>query len=249
MAEPPVLLVIADSLAHHGPERAHPADHPRIWPVLAAAELGWRCELVARVGWTSRDAWWALTQDPRVWAATGQAGAVVLAVGGMDTLPSPLPTALREQLRYLRPPALRRVARAAYGWAQPRLSPLGRPVALPPRLSVEHLELCRAALHALRPDLPVIGTLPSVHRSAAYAGVHAGRPAAERALRVWSATSGVPLVDLRAAVGEHVLSGRGNPDGLHWGWEGHRSVADAVVAQVRATTAAQVRASGVGGLS
>ncbi len=224
----PVLLVLADSLAHHGPERAHPADDPRIWPVLAAAELGWRSELVARIGWTSRDAWWALTQDPRVWAAVAQAGAVVLAVGGMDTLPSPLPTALREQLRYLRPPGLRRVVRAAYGLAQPRLAPLGRPVALPPRLSVEYLERCRVALHGLRPELAVIGTLPSVHRSAAYGRVHAGRPAAERALRAWSARTGVPLIDLKAAVGEHVLSGRGNPDGLHWGWEGHRAVADAV---------------------
>lgn len=232
-AEPPVLLVIADSLAHHGPERALPADHPQIWPSLVAAELGWRSELVARIGWTSRDAWWALTQDPRVWAAVPRAGAVVLAVGGMDTLPSPLPTALREQLRYLRPPALRRAARLAYGWAQPRLAPLGRPVALPPRLSVEHLERCRAALHALRPDLPVLGTLPAVHRSAAYAGVHTGRAAAEVALRAWGERTGTPLVDLRAAVGAHVLSGAGNPDGLHWGWAGHRAVAEAVLDRLR----------------
>jgi len=54
--ERPVLLVFADSLAHHGPERAHPADHPQIWPVLAAQELGWRLELVARIGWTSSSA-------------------------------------------------------------------------------------------------------------------------------------------------------------------------------------------------
>lgn len=234
----PVLLVIGDSLAHHGPQRAHPADHPQIWPSLAAAELGWDCELVARIGWTSRDAWWAMTQDPRVWAAVPRAGAVVLAVGGMDTLPSPLPTALREQLRYLRPPLLRRAARTAYAYAQPRLAPLRWPVALPPRLSVEHLERCRAALAALRPDLPVLATLPAVHVAAAYGHVHAGRPGAERALRAWSAGTGVPMVDLSAAVGEHVLAGRGNPDGIHWGWEGHRAVSEAVVRTVRAARGA-----------
>lgn len=234
----PVLVVLADSLAHHGPDGPHPADHPRIWPVLAAAELGWRLELAARIGWTTRDAWWALTQDPRLWASVPDAGAVVLAVGGMDTLPSPLPTALREQLRYLRPPALRRVVRAGYRAAQPRLAHLGRPVALPPRLSVHYLEQCRAALGQLRPELPVLATLPARHRAAAYGRVHAGRPAAVAALSTWSARSGVPLVDLGAAVGEHVLAGRGNPDGLHWGWEAHEAVAEAVVAALRASGAA-----------
>jgi len=233
VTERPVLLVIADSLAHHGPERAHPADDARIWPVLAAGALGWRCELVARIGWTSRDAWWAMTQDPRVWAAIPHTGAVVLAVGGMDTLPSPLPTALREELRYLRPPTLRRAVRSVYLRSQPTLARLGWPVALPPRLSVHYLERCRAALHALRPELAVLATLPSVHRSPSYGGVHSGRPAAERALREWSARTGVPMVDLKALVGEHVLGGHGNPDGLHWGWQAHRAVADAVVAQVR----------------
>lgn len=235
VTERPVLLVFGDSLAHYGPVRAHPVDHPQIWPMLAAEELGWRLELVARIGWTSRDAWWSLTQDPRVWAALPHAGAAVLAVGGMDTLPSPLPTALREQLRYLRPPALRRVVRRAYVAAQPKLSRLGRPVALPPKLSVDYLERCRSALQGLRPDLPVIGTLPSVHRSPAYGSVHKGRPAAERALTTWSRARGVPMVDLAAAVGEHIVAGRGNPDGMHWGWEGHRAVADAVIAAVRAS--------------
>jgi len=237
-----VLLVLGDSLAHHGPVRAHPVDHPQIWPVLAAEQLGWRLELVARIGWTSRDAWWALTQDPRVWSAVPHAGAAVLAVGGMDSLPSPLPTALREGLRYLRPPALRRVVRRAYLSAQPRLAPLGRPVALPPKLSVDYLEQCRAALQGLRPDLPVIGTLPSVHSSAAYASVHKGRPAAERALRAWSHERNVPMVDLAAAVGPHMAAGHGNPDGMHWGWEGHRAVADAVVTAVTRRCPGAVRA-------
>ncbi|MFC9788561.1 diglucosylglycerate octanoyltransferase [Rhodococcus sp. NPDC127528] len=235
----PVLLVLADSLSYFGPKGGLPADHPRIWPSLVAAELGWDVELVARIGWTSRDAYWALIQDPRVWASVPRAGAVVFAVGGMDSLPSPLPTALREQIRYVRPPALRRVVRSAYQWLQPRLSPLGWPVALPPKLSVEYLESSRAALEYMRPELPVIGTLPSVHNCEAYGRVHTGRPAAVRALESWGAAKGVPLVDLAEAVRDNVFSDRGNPDGIHWGWDGHEAVAAAMLAAIRSTLPAE----------
>ena len=228
----PVLLVLADSLSYYGPEGGLPVDDPRLWPNLVAAELGWKVELVARIGWTSRDIWWALTQDPRVWAAIPRAGAVVFGVGGMDSLPSPLPTALREQIRYVRPPLLRRAVRAGYGWLQPRLSHLGWPVALPPKLSVSYLEQTRAALAYVRPELPVIGTLPSVHRCDAYGRVHSGRPAAERALRAWSADTGVPLVDLAAAVRSNIFSEDANPDGIHWGWDAHVAVAEAMLAEL-----------------
>ncbi|MGK8489465.1 diglucosylglycerate octanoyltransferase [Nocardia asiatica] len=225
----PVLLVIADSLSYFGPKGGLPADHPRIWPNLVAAELDWDVELVARIGWTCRDAYWALIGDPRVWAAVPRAGAVVFAVGGMDTLPSPLPTALRELIRYVRPPALRRVVRATYNWLQPKLSKLGRPVALPPKVSVDYLEQSRTALTQLRPDLPFVAVLPSVHDCAAYGRVHSGRPRAVEALRAWSGRTSVPLVDLGEAVRENIFSGEANPDGIHWGWDGHTAVANAMV--------------------
>ncbi len=225
----PVLVVIADSLSYFGPKGGLPADHPRIWPNLVAAELDWDVELVARIGWTCRDAYWALIGDPRVWAAVPRAGAVVLATGGMDTLPSPLPTALREMIRYLRPPVLRRQVRTGYQWLQPRLSKLGRPVALPPRVSIDYLEQSRHALAQLRPDLPVVSVLPSVHDCEAYGKVHTGRAPAVRALQEWSAKTGVPLVDLGDAVRDDIFSGEANPDGIHWGWEGHAAVARAMV--------------------
>ncbi|NQE70929.1 Ribonuclease E [Nocardia gamkensis] len=225
----PVLLVIADSLSYFGPKGGLPADHPRIWPNLVAAELDWDVELVARIGWTCRDAYWALIGDPRVWAAVPRAGAVVFAVGGMDTLPSPLPTALRELIRYVRPPALRRVVRATYNWLQPKLSKLGRPVALPPKVSVDYLEQSRTALAQLRPGLPVVAVLPSVHDCAAYGRVHSGRPRAVEALRAWSGRTSVPLVDLGEAVRDNIFSGEANPDGIHWGWDGHTAVANAMV--------------------
>ncbi|MBF6083038.1 SGNH/GDSL hydrolase family protein [Nocardia cyriacigeorgica] len=231
-AEPatrPVLLVIADSLAYFGPEGGLPADHPRIWPNLVGAELDWDVELVARIGWTCRDGYWALIGDPRVWAAVPRAGAVVFAVGGMDSLPSPLPTALRELIRYVRPPAVRRGVRATYQWLQPKLSKLGRPVALPPKVSVSYLEQSREALAQLRPDLPVVAVLPSVHNCAAYGRVHRGRERAVRALRAWSERTSVPLVDLGEAVRENIFSDAANPDGIHWGWDGHTAVANAMV--------------------
>ena len=227
--ERPVLVVIADSLSYFGPKGGLPADHPRIWPNLVAAELDWDVELVARIGWTCRDAYWALIGDPRVWASVPRAGAVVLATGGMDTLPSPLPTALREMIRYLRPPMLRRQVRTGYQWLQPRLSKLGRPVALPPHVSIDYLEQCRNALEQLRPELPVVSVLPSVHDCEAYGRVHSGRDPQVRALHSWSAKTGVPLVDLGAAVRGNIFSGEANPDGIHWGWEGHAAVARAMV--------------------
>ncbi|MFH5209755.1 diglucosylglycerate octanoyltransferase [Antrihabitans sp. NCIMB 15449] len=232
-SERPVLVIIADSLSYYGPKGGLPVDHPQIWPTLVAKELGWDVELIARIGWTCRDAYWALTQDPRVWASVPKAGAIVFAVGGMDSLPSPLPTALREQIRYIRPPTLRRYVRAGYQWLQPRLSKLGRPVALPPRLSVEYLEKSRAALAYLRPELPVIATLPAVHRCDAYGRVHAGREPAVRALTAWSSETGVPLVDLGDAVRSNIFSDDANPDGIHWGWDAHVAVAAAMVDEIR----------------
>lgn len=228
------LLVLADSLSYFGPKGGLPADHPRIWPNLVANEFGWDAEIIARIGWTCRDAYWALIQDPRVWAAVPKADAVLIAVGGMDTLPSPLPTALREQIRYIRPPALRRRVRDAYGWIQPRMSKLGWPVALPAHLSVDYLEQIREALAALRPELPIIATLPAVHNCAAYGNVHRGRPRAARLISEWSAAQGVPLVDLRDAVEGHIGTPDANPDGIHWGWQGHENVAQGMIRALKA---------------
>ena len=47
-----------------------------------------------------------------------------------------------------------------------------------------------------------------------------------KAITAWAAEHGIPLVDLKAAVGEEVMSGRGNPDGIHWNFEAHQAVAD-----------------------
>jgi lysophospholipase L1-like esterase len=47
-----------------------------------------------------------------------------------------------------------------------------------------------------------------------------------RAITEWATGQGVPLVDLKAAVADEVMSGRGNPDGIHWNFEAHQAVAE-----------------------
>lgn len=226
----PTVLLFGDSLSFHGPDGPHPADDPRLWPNLAAATLGGRTELVAGLGWTARDAFWALAGDPRVWSLLPKADVLVLAVGGMDTLPSPLPTYLREGLRYLRPDPLRRLIRRGYLAAQPWLARAtrGRPTALPTPLTVRYLDKTLGAIRALRPELPAVAVLPPLHRARSYGFVHTAWPGTTEAIRTWGLRAGVPLLDLAALTGEHVLGGYGNPDGIHWGWDGHQVVGDAL---------------------
>ncbi|MFD4190927.1 diglucosylglycerate octanoyltransferase [Amycolatopsis thermoflava] len=230
----PRLLVFGDSLSFQGPESPCAADEPRLWPNIAASALGGSAELVASAGWTARDAWWAMIGDPRVWADLKHADVVVLAVGSMDTLPSPLPTYLRGGLRYLRPSGLRRTVRKAYLAAQPRLAVAmrGRPRVLPAKLTVHYLDRAVYALRILRPELPIVAVLPSVHRASSYGNVHTGREETAAAIAAWSRRVDVPLLNLAEVVGEHVLSGRGNPDGMHWGWEGHALVGKAMAALI-----------------
>lgn len=221
----PTLLIFADSLSYYGPTGGLPADDPRIWPNIVGAQLGWDVELIGRIGWTSRDVWWAATQDPRAWAALPRAGAVIIATSGMDSLPSVWPTALRELIRYVRPPWLRRWVRDGYGWLQPRFSPLAR-AALPPRLTADYLEMTRGAIDFNRPGIPIVACLPSVHIADTYGRAHHGREPTVRAITQWAQRHDVGLVDLKLGVADEVMSGRANPDGIHWNFEAHRGVAE-----------------------
>lgn len=230
----PVLLVLGDSLTFHGPRTAHPADDPRLWPHVAAAALGGTADLHAGVGWTARHGWRAVAGDPRVWASVARADALVLGLGGMDSLPSPVPTALRELIPVLRPAGLRHGVRRAHGAVTPGLARVaarvagGWPTALSAAETVRHLERCRVAVTTLRPGLPVVALRPGVHRSAAHGGVHPGRERHDAALCAWADGHGVTTVPTAALVREHVLGGHGNPDGIHWGWDAHRVVGEAV---------------------
>ncbi|UQE73885.1 SGNH/GDSL hydrolase family protein [Gordonia sp. PP30] len=232
--EPGTILVLADSLSFYGPGGGLAADDGRIWPNLVGADTGRDVELFARIGWTSRDIWWAITQDPRVWAALPKADVVVLAFGGMDSLPSPLPTALREQIRYVRPAALRQKVRDAYGWVQPRLSWAGWPMALPPRVTVDYYEKIRGAIVHLRPGLPILVALPPTHASPYYGHAHPGRVPTSAAIAGWAAEHRLPTVDFYPVTAADFTDSPGemNPDGIHWGLHTHRAIAALVAPAV-----------------
>ena len=234
--EPGSILVLADSLSFYGPVGGLPADDPQIWPNRVGAALGRRVELHARIGWTSRDIWWAVTQDPRLWSDLSTADVVVLAYGGMDSLPSPLPTALREQIRYVRPAGLRERVRGAYGWLQPRLSSLGWPMALPPAVTVGYYEKVRASLAHLRPELPIVVALPPTHASPYYGYAHPGRVPTSAAIERWAHEHDLAVVDFFPITSVDFTDAPEtmNPDGIHWGLRTHAAIAELVAPAVAA---------------
>ncbi|MFT4200107.1 diglucosylglycerate octanoyltransferase [Gordonia sp. (in: high G+C Gram-positive bacteria)] len=233
------IVVLSDSLAYYGPQGGLAADDGRIWPNLVGQRVGRPVELFGRIGWTSRDIWWAITQDPRIWAALPHAEVVLLAYGGMDSLPSPLPTALREQIRYLRPNRLRQTVRDGYAWVQPRAARLGWPLALPPKVTVEYLEKVRDAIAQLRPDLPIVVCLPPTHASPYYGNVHEGRVPTTSAMRAWADRQGLATVDFYPVTRDEFTDHPQdmNPDGIHWGFRCHEEIADLVAPVVRSALA------------
>lgn len=230
------VVVVADSLAFHGPERAEPTDDPRIFPSIIGTTLDVDVQVFARMGWTTRDAWWSVAGDPALWTALKQADAVVLAVNGMDYLPTVLPTFLREGIRLIRPRRVRQAVRQVYGRAQPRLARLsgGKARAIPQRLTDEYLSLSVQAIRAVRPDIVMVGIVPPPHCAPAYGGQMRGHPAAVAATLAWSRREQVPLADLPSVVQPHLDRGEHNPDGIHYAWQTHRDVGTTIAAVIRA---------------
>ena len=230
------MLVIADSLAFHGPEQPELLTHPGLFPNVLGRELGWQVDCVARAGWTARDAWWALTKDPHVYSVLlPRADAVVLAVSGSDQLPASLPTYLRDGIAMIRPGWVRRRVRLAYHRAHPYVvrATGGRLRVLPQAATTAYLTRCVEALRVVKPGTPVVGIVPAPY-DARYHG-HVDRPHREavRAAKQWGERMGVPLVDQDALVAPFVRGGAINTDGMHWSWEVHEIVGRAFAAALR----------------
>lgn len=222
------VLVVGDSLTYHGPDRPHLLDDRRLWPNIMAAGLGpgVRVDLVARLGWTARDAWWAVTKDPRLWGRVlPRADALVLAVGGMDHLPAAIPTYLREGIPYVSPAPLRRGVRSAYR----KLSPWvirgtgGRLRQLPQRATDQYLTRLTQAFRHFNSSGPVVLLAPPPHRSSDYPADRHHVPAVAAAHR-WADSNGAQIVDIDDLVLPSLLDGTANPDGLHWSWRTHELV-------------------------
>jgi len=220
------LLVLGDSLTFHGPDQAHPPSDPRLWPNIAADDA----DVVAQIGWTARDAWWALTRDPKVWGEyLPQAQALVLAVGGMDALPAAIPTYLRQGLSYIRPGWLRRRARGVYLSGSPHVvRTLGGPWRQLPQAATDHyLTRIVESVRTFYPKLPIAVITPPPHHARLYPSQRFF-DASVTACHAWAAAHGVTVVDVTEVCRRGLTIGTHNPDGMHWGWDTHSAVGEMV---------------------
>lgn len=230
------VLLFADSLAFHGPERPMALSDPRLYPQVLAASLGPEVavDVSARLGWTARDAWWALTRDPNVASIFAlRADAVVLGVGQMDHLPAAIPTYLREGIAYVRPGGLRRRVRSAYVAAAPRvIKATGGPFRQLPQPATEmYLTRVVQAMRHLRPGVPAVLLGPSPHAATAYPSHRFHAPAVVASRRL-ADREGWGWVDLDPIVGPSLVAGTGNPDGMHWGWDVHDQIGRAAAREL-----------------
>jgi hypothetical protein len=223
------VLVLGDSLSFHGPDQPHRPSDPRLYPNVMAAALAEalgepvRADVVARIGWTARDAWWAVTKDPNVWGElVPRADALVLGVGGMDHLPAAMPTWLREGIPYVRPGSLRRRVRQAYAAASPHVirATRGSLRQLPQAATDHYLARITDGVRTYRPGLPVVLLGPSPYDAASYPSDRHHGPAVAAGRR-WAREHDAGFVDLDPLVLPEIAAGRANPDGMHWGWQSH----------------------------
>ncbi len=246
------VLVLGDSLCFHGPERTEIPTDPRTFPQALAARLaagadgadgygdsdgGGQVEvdLLARPGWTARDAWWALTKDPVAWGVyLPRSDALVLAVGGMDQLPAAVPTWLREGIAYVRPGGLRRRVRRGYLTLSPAVirTVNGRLRQLPQVATDRYLTRIVAAARHWRPGLPIVLVGPSPWTASIYPSWRTHAPAVAAA-RSWAAAQQVGFVDTDPIVCPTLHDGTANPDGMHWAWSAHRGIAVAAAGELR----------------
>ncbi|MFL6239207.1 MAG: diglucosylglycerate octanoyltransferase [Actinomycetes bacterium] len=229
------VLLIADSLAFHGPEQPELLTHPGLYPNVMAAALGAEIDVVARFGWTARDAWWALTKDPTVYSVLlPRADAVVFGVGGMDSLPASLPTYLREGIAFIRPGWVRRFVRRTYHRAHPHVVRLtdGRLRVLPQAATDMFLSRAVQGIRALHPGVPIVTMTPAPWDSWYYP-VNRGHAAAREAALAWAAREDVPILDVEAIVAPSLIDGSGNPDGMHWSWDVHQAIGNGLADLVR----------------
>lgn len=230
------ILVLGDSLAFHGPSQAELLTHPGLFPNVLGRLLDAHVDTQARLGWTARDAWWALTRDPYLYSVLlPEADVLVLALGGMDHLPASLPTYLRNGLDYIRPGALRRRVKKAYHLANPYVvrATRGALRALPQSATLHYLDRIVDAVRAVHPHVTIVGIVPPPFDAEYYGHVTRTHAPAVEAHRRWGVSRNVPLADLHEVIGPHLDAGDMNPDGMHWSWAAHEEVAKALAEVIR----------------
>ena len=243
------VLVLGDSLTFQGPQGIVAPTNPRLFPNLAAAQIAvefgspMEVDLIAREGWTSRDAWWALTKDPVAFGTyLPRASAVIIAVGGMDQLPAVIPTYLREGMPYLRPGGVRRRVRQLYRDLAPKIvrATGGLMRQLPQSATDRYLTRIVQAVRAISGDIPIVAMTPSPYDSAYYPSQKYHDQARASAFS-WAASLDVPMVDIENPVLHGLASGDANPDGMHWSWHTHERVGSKFAGELTAAISREPR--------
>jgi hypothetical protein len=143
----------------------------------------------------------------------------------MDALPAAIPTYLRQGISYIRPGWVRRRVRAAYlQWSPRIIAASGGPMRqLPQRATDHYLGRIVQAVRTWYPDLRIVVLTPSPHRATLYPTQRFYRSSVA-ATHLWARSHELSVVDIGAAVQRGLDEGRGNPDGMHWGWQTHEEI-------------------------
>lgn len=240
------VLVLGDSIAYQGPAGALTVDDPRLYPNVARRRLerllGRPVELtvICRAGSNTRSTWVTVTKDVHVRdVLLPKADVVVLASSSIDMLPVGLPIWLKDAIGHITHPGVRRRVRKGYVRAHPRLARLlGRRLRWVPR-SVTNDLWPRTVdwVRYVTGGALVVG-FTTVPTAAPYHGgrdPHSAQGAAD--IRELAAAKGVPLVDVTPMCRAHM--GAYNPDGMHWGFDLHAEVGEALAQLL----AAEIKAS------
>ncbi|MFT6565108.1 MAG: hypothetical protein ACJAY5_001873 [Actinomycetes bacterium] len=89
-----------------------------------------------------------------------------------------------------------------------------------------------AAARVFNPDIPVVLVAPGIHNSPDYPSDRHHEPALVAA-RQWVTRNGTGLVETDALCLPSLQDGSANPDGIHYSWQTHQLIGDAVAAELR----------------
>jgi lysophospholipase L1-like esterase len=98
---------------------------------------------------------------------------------------------------------------------------------LPQLATDRYLTRIVQAVRAISGDIPIVTMTPSPYDSTYYPS-QKYHVAARASAFSWAASNGVPIVDIENHVLKGLASGSANPDGMHWSWETHELVGEAI---------------------
>ncbi len=230
------VVVLGDSTAFTDDRGPQLPGTPSLYPSVVTRRLREALgsevatQVVARPGWTVRDAARAVTKDQHLqFEVLAEADAVVVGVGSFDHAPAGVPPSLEALVPYLRPASRRRRARQVLRAAYPQLVRLTgghhtrTPAAEFDRLLRLLLEQVRGLTQGRAAGV-VLG--PTSHASAYYGHRHPGLADAERRQLRVARQHG--YLDVPAWTHVRPAVHRLNADGIHWPADVHTRIGDAV---------------------